>query len=62
MDPAQPLALDVGSPRAALVTGRGYFFASVTGSPHPTGPACSYDELRSQLRQKVHCGTSCSRC
>jgi hypothetical protein len=40
--PAQPLALDVGSPRAALVAGKGYFFASVRGSPHPTGPACSY--------------------
>jgi hypothetical protein len=37
--PAQPLALDVGSPRAAQAAGRGYhdFFASVRGSPHPTG-------------------------
>ena len=51
--PAQPLALDVGSPRAAQVTGvhtgKGYFFASVTGSPHPTGPACSYDPCASKL-------------
>ena len=39
--PAQRLALDVGSPRADLAAGRGYFFASVTGSPpHPTVPAC----------------------
>jgi len=47
--PAQPLALDVGSPRAALVAGKGYFFASVRGSPHPTGPACSHDPCASKL-------------
>ena len=46
--PAQPLALDVGSPRAALVAGKGYFFASVRGSPHPTGPACSHDPCASK--------------
>ena len=46
--PAQPLALDVGSPRADQVAGKGYFFASVTGSPHPTGPACSYDPCASK--------------
>ena len=46
--PAQPLALDVGSPRAAQVTGKGYFFASVTGSPHPTGPACSHNPCASK--------------
>jgi hypothetical protein len=48
MDPAQPLALDVGSPRAAQAAGTGYFFASVRGSPHPTGPACSYDPCASK--------------
>ena len=44
----QPLALDVGSPHAAQMTGKGYFFASVRGSPHPTGPACSYDPCASK--------------
>ena len=33
--PAQPLALDVGSPRAALVAGKGYNSSHVTRSPHP---------------------------
>jgi hypothetical protein len=47
--PAQPLALVVGSPRAAQVAGKGYFSASVRGSPHPTGPACSYDPCASKL-------------
>jgi hypothetical protein len=47
--PAQPLALDVGSPRADQVAGKGYFFASVRGSPHPTGPACLYDPCSSEL-------------
>ena len=46
--PAQPLALDVGSPRAALVAGKGYFFASVRGSPHPTGPAYLHDPCASK--------------
>ena len=46
--PAQPLALDVGSPRAAQVAGKGYFFASVRVSPHPTGPACSHDPCASK--------------
>jgi hypothetical protein len=32
-----------GLPRAAQAAGIGYFFASVTGSPHPTGPARSQD-------------------
>jgi hypothetical protein len=38
------------APRAAqvTVTGRGYFFASVTRSPHPTAPACSYDPCASK--------------
>ncbi len=46
--PAQPLALDVGSPRAALVTGKGYNSSHVTRSPHPTGPACSHDPFASK--------------
>jgi hypothetical protein len=33
----------VGSPRPSQAAGTGYFFASVTGSPHPTGPARSHD-------------------
>jgi hypothetical protein len=41
--PAQPLALDVGSPRAALVAGNCINSSHVTRSPHPTGPACSHD-------------------
>ena len=41
--PAQPLALDVGSPRAALVTGNCINSSHVTRSPHPTGPACSHE-------------------
>ena len=53
--PAQPLALDVGSPRAALVAGKGYFFASVRGSPHPTGPACSHDPCASKtISARLH--------
>ena len=32
-----------GLPRAAQAAGTGYFFASVTGSPHATGPARSHD-------------------
>jgi hypothetical protein len=46
--PAQPLALDVGSPRAAQVTGKGYNSSHVTRSPHPTGPACSHDPCASK--------------
>ena len=42
--PAQPLALDVGSPRAAQVTGNCINSSHVTRSPHPTGPACSHDQ------------------
>ena len=41
--PAQPLALDVGSPRAAQAAGTGYNSSHVTRSPHPTGPAGVYD-------------------
>ncbi len=47
--PAQPRALDVGSPRAAQAAGKGDFFASVRGSPHPTGPARSQDPCASKL-------------
>ena len=32
-----------GLPRAAQAAGTGYFFASVSGLPHPTGPARSHD-------------------
>jgi hypothetical protein len=46
--PAQPLARDVGSPHAALVTGKGYNSSHVTRSPHPTGPACSHDPCASK--------------
>ena len=46
--PAQPLALDVGSPRAALVAGKGYNSSHVTRSPHPTGPTCSHDPCASK--------------
>ena len=46
--PAQPLALVVGSPRAALVAGKGYNSSHVTRSPHPTGPACSHDPCASK--------------
>jgi len=46
--PAQPLALDVGSPRAGLVAGKGYNSSHVTRSPHPTGSACSHDPCASK--------------
>ena len=46
--PAQPHALVVGSPHAALVTGKGYNSSHVTRSPHPTGPACSHDPCASK--------------
>jgi hypothetical protein len=42
-NPAQPLALDVGSPRAAQVTGTCINSSHVTRLSHPTGPACSHD-------------------
>ncbi len=35
--PAQPPRPRCGLPRAAQAAGKGYFFASVRGSPHPTG-------------------------
>jgi hypothetical protein len=45
---AQPLALDVGSPRAALVTGNSINSSHITRSPHPNGPACSHDPCTSK--------------
>ena len=52
--PTQPLALDVGSPRAAQAAGTCINRSHVTLSPHPTGPASAV--LVRPMRVKISLG------